>query len=359
MFPTNRGTIEANFIYKIGTSLEQISLTSWDAQWYLFIADNGYISTPQTNEEKKAYAYFPLYPFLIHTISYVTHNPINAGLTINLIAAAFASLYLYQISSLVDKTLEPLDTVIFWLVNPAIIFFLSIYNESLFFALSTAALYYWMKHKFPLALVLAIIATWTRYQGVLLIVPFMLFILNETQLLSHLSLRRLSRKKVAVMFSTLCIPLSLLILYKFGANQFQNQNFYQIVQQGFGRSQISLEALKRIVDLVWHFNDLPVHTFWNSKIDIIYLFFYGLMCFYQLRRTPGFLAVYSLCIGFVPLLTGSTMSYLRYIALCPGLYLALNQLTKNHPHAKQLLYSSMIVIATLFALLHTHWYWIA
>lgn len=71
------------------------ALTSWDARWMTDIADRGYFGLDDVDGEPghwRSLAFFPLVPFLIRAVSFVTFLPGNAaGILLSLVAGAFAA----------------------------------------------------------------------------------------------------------------------------------------------------------------------------------------------------------------------------------------------------------------------------
>ena len=49
------------------------TLSQWDARWFVQISENGYAAVPETA------AFFPLYPALVHALTWVTGSTLVAG----------------------------------------------------------------------------------------------------------------------------------------------------------------------------------------------------------------------------------------------------------------------------------------
>jgi hypothetical protein len=169
------------------------SLLHWDAGWFLRIAGQGYNfdSAP----------FFPMFPFLIRTLSLLTGNNVISGFIIANTALFAACYFLYRMVR-DDKNEEIATTTIFiMLFFPTAIFFTSIYSESLLLAFTLGSFYYARKDKLIIAVVLAVLATLTRNLGVVMFFALLYYIYKTNG-------GRFDLKKFALL---LAIPASLLI----------------------------------------------------------------------------------------------------------------------------------------------------
>jgi Gpi18-like mannosyltransferase len=169
------------------------SLIHWDAGWFLRIAGQGYNfdSAP----------FFPMFPFLIRTLTLLTGDNVISGFIISN-AALFAACYFLYRMVRDDKNEEIATTTIFiMLFFPTAIFFTSIYSESLLLAFVLGSFYYARQGKFTIAVALAVLATLTRNLGVVMFFALLYHIYKTNG-------GRFDLKKTALLF---VIPASLLI----------------------------------------------------------------------------------------------------------------------------------------------------
>jgi len=145
----------------------------WDSGWFLSVAQGGYdVPEPRT-------PFFPLYPLLIRVVG----EPIDAlgfagshafelaGVLVSLVAFMAA---LYLVHRLTDIELGPKaadNAVALLAFFPMSFYFSAIYSESLFLALTVGCLYCARTGSWWRAGVLGGLASATRVQGVLLLVP--------------------------------------------------------------------------------------------------------------------------------------------------------------------------------------------
>ncbi|CAO4362032.1 unnamed protein product [Caenorhabditis nigoni] len=122
-----------------------LGLRRWDAQQFLFVADNGYIS-------EHSLAFFPGYPGVINISGIGIHEYMKGSLgwsfppwvitgilsvAVNLFSFHAAGLALFRAVSMMTRNVkQALLAVSIFAYNPASIFFTSAYSESLFFALT-------------------------------------------------------------------------------------------------------------------------------------------------------------------------------------------------------------------------------
>jgi hypothetical protein len=139
--------------------------THWDGAWFLRVALRGY-------RHDASPAFFPLYPLLIRGLAPLTGgNYVLAGMAVSLVAYAAAMILLYRLVAGDVGRRVALWSVVFLSLFPTAFFFQAVYSESLFLALTLAALLAARRGRWWLAGLLGGLATLTRSAGVLLLVP--------------------------------------------------------------------------------------------------------------------------------------------------------------------------------------------
>lgn len=137
----------------------------WDSNFYIEIATVGY-RTPQHP------AFFPLYPLLIRGVSFITHSPVIAGLLISNIAELFMFVVLYRLIEEDFDGKRAYYSVLYFAIFPTAFFFSAIYTESLFLCFSTLTFYQLRRGRWWWAALCAGLASFTRPDGMFLLVPF-------------------------------------------------------------------------------------------------------------------------------------------------------------------------------------------
>ncbi|HWE60132.1 MAG TPA: glycosyltransferase family 39 protein, partial [Chloroflexota bacterium] len=153
-------------------SLAALLLAPWrhfDALWFTQIAAQGYGSSPLTT------AYMPLYPLLIRLAAIITggHYLTAALIVSNLSLIVTIGLIWRWVAELFNPRIA-WRTVALLLLFPDAFFLVGAYSESTFLALSAGCLLALRRERRLLAGTLALLATLTRLQGLVLIVPLLL-----------------------------------------------------------------------------------------------------------------------------------------------------------------------------------------
>jgi hypothetical protein len=145
------------------------SLTSWDGEWYLSIAETGYHAE---FDDFPDYAFFPAYPVTIRALSFLTGGDLAlASVLSSNLAFGLALIVLYALS--VRHLTPPRAVLSLWFLAlaPGAIGFTLSYSESLFLLLAAGAfLAAEWRRPWLVGLALAVAAV-ARAPGVLLLVP--------------------------------------------------------------------------------------------------------------------------------------------------------------------------------------------
>jgi Gpi18-like mannosyltransferase len=171
--PFNSVTYNPRFVYPPGEQITIISaFKTWDAQHYLFLAENGY---PERVTQRTAF--YPLYPFLIRAVGFIfLGNTLAAGLLISNLCSILAVVYFYL---LVKKLYN--DTIAFTaslcMISFVTFFYTSlVYSEALFLLLVTGFFYYFYEKKFYPSVFLCVLIPLTRPTGILVILPVFAYV---------------------------------------------------------------------------------------------------------------------------------------------------------------------------------------
>ena len=141
-----------------GTSFQQL-WDRWDSGHYLFIAQHGYVATP----ENKAWIVFgPLFPFLIRAFYLFIHNFFWSGIIVSNLCLIIGSFFLYKLTQLDYDSETALRCVKYLLIYPFSFFFSIVYSESLFLMLFILSTYLIRRKKWPQAGICAMLAVLTR-----------------------------------------------------------------------------------------------------------------------------------------------------------------------------------------------------
>ena len=146
------------------------TLSQWDARWFLQISLHGYEEVPQ------AAAFFPVYPAVVHALTWATGSELVAGVLISLAAGAVAAWVLAQLARPLLGERGAHDVVLYFALYPVGFVFTSLYSEGLFLALAAGSFLAATRGRPLLAGVLGGFATGTRLMGLALL-PALLILL--------------------------------------------------------------------------------------------------------------------------------------------------------------------------------------
>ena len=158
---------DANYISFLAMLTERFT-TAGDSPHYLSIASEGYQST---GEKANLIVFYPLYPFLMRIIGYVTGSNTIAGILISQISFCGSCLVLFRLIALDYSQKDAWFGVLLFCLYPFCIFTMGIFTEGLFLLLTLLSLYSVRKHRFGCAGIFGFLSALTRIQGVLLFAP--------------------------------------------------------------------------------------------------------------------------------------------------------------------------------------------
>lgn len=138
----------------------------WDALWYQQIAEHGYRAGDGTG------AFFPLYPLLSRLVSYLVGGQmVVSELLVSSVAFCVALWLLYKIACPDTGAAAAQLAVLLVALFPTGFFLLVPYTESLFLAMTLAALYFARRDRPWISGAFGFAAGLTRTQGALLVLP--------------------------------------------------------------------------------------------------------------------------------------------------------------------------------------------
>lgn len=348
-----------NFTYPIHAPITlATAYQTWDAQHYLFLSEKGYAKNIDSN------AFSPLLPLLIHTVSLVTRNSFIAGL---LVANIFSIIGMYLFYAFTEKIYTKkiaYRSLLFLLAFPTSFYFSLIYTESLFLFLVILFFLFLQQKKILFASISAFFLPMTRIIGTIIIIPFTFSYILEYH--AHTVYDELSviaksffRKKTLFLLSPFIgLGIVMCVFYittgSFFTQFTAQENF--ISQYSFFSIFNPLFFLKALFTFPLH-----LHGFTDSLLDRI--FFLLFLTFLPLlwKRVSLVLFIYTVTFGLLPVLSGSFMSYMRYLVILFPLFIGLGMLSLEKKYEKftfPFLFVS-IALQTLFVIMHSLNYWVS
>ena len=310
---------------------------SWDSEFYLSIAINGY-NDPYVTKVKVddkiiplSYAFFPFYPAMIWLFSWPLKifgmNAIAtatlAGVIISLLGTLCGMIALYYMARSKLKESGGFRTAFYLIIFPSAFFLSVVYTEGLFIGLAFSSLVFILHRKWALASILAACAVLTRSVGVVLIVPMgIIFLrdLNYKRILSNINFNNL--KKMAFII----LPLIVFLIWKFS---YLGRQFDIIQKAWFGRGLFSVN--KSLASWIYAFQ--MVFSKYNQSMayhlmEIVFPILAIVACGFTLKHYPE-ITIFSIIVILFALFSGDIQGMYRYVLVAPSLFLFLSRLGKN------------------------------
>ncbi len=358
-FPFNTVYYFSNFIYPKGEAISlKTAYKTWDAQHFLFLSEKGYHAKNDSN------AFPPLYPLAIFLLTTLTKNSFVSGLIISNLCSLVGFYLFYELVSLWFTKKIAYTSLLLLLSFPTSFFFSLIYSESLFFLCLMLFFSFLTKKQIGFAALMALLLPTIRLVGVAIVLPFVswyVFDMRKLTLFDEVKniAENMLRKEALLLLSPLLgFGVVLLCMFLFTGNAFAP--FDALQQYVSHHSVLSLFNLFSFLGVFFHF-PLALHGYTNSIFDRVFFLGFVLLSVLMIRRVSITLLLFSIAFGVLPVLSGSFMSYMRYVAVIFPLYIVLAQLVeeKKYQAFKFPLLFFFILLQTLFVIMHSINYWVA
>lgn len=342
-------------------------LVSWDSEFYLSIAINGYDDPAVRTVERDGtsyslnYAFFPLYPLLIRALSYPLSifrltkiaTATLAGLIITLGGTFAAMVALYDLARDTLGDEGAFRTVFYLLIFPTSFFFAQIYTEGLFIGLAFGSLALMRRKHYLIAAILAGFAVTTRAVGVALGLALIMQRLSDTP--------KWSRRVLMDAATLAAIPAGFYIIWR---SQF-GEGFDFVQANFFGNGVLaiwsSILAWLEVLPSLW-----GAQTTWTGAIPAQTGAYYALefaviglsaAAVFSLRKERAIFA-FSLFAWAIAVFNGSPHSMIRYMLVLPAIYIFLAKVG-NRPMFDKLWTLLSILLMGLLVTLFSFDFWVA
>ncbi len=333
----------------------------WDTGFYLSIAEEGY---QFENVPLPSVAFFPLYPMLIRAASVLTRDPLKAGILIANLALLAGAILLYRLAAEDWDQGTAERTIWYLLIFPVSFFGSAIYTESLFLLLGIAALYLARKDRWWAAGLVSVLASLTRFVGV---------ILAPVLVIEWLQQRKDAAKRVydengsmripgwSDLIAALLAPLGTLFYMLYSQLTFGDALIFVRASQAWARqpesplstvSEILTRPAQGWIDALAA-GALPL----DNWVDLIFVLFFvgiGIVLLVQRRWSEG---AYVLLGALIPLSSGLLMSQRRYMWVLFPAFILLGRWGEN-PWVDRTIFVISLLALGLFTSMYANWYWV-
>jgi len=322
-------------------------LARWDAGWYLSIATEGYKYHPHT---QSGVAFFPLYPALIHLLSFVVPNFYVAGYLLSNGCLFGCTLILWKLVASENTNQAIADrAVLFLLACPVTVFYSSIYTESLFLFLVLAAAFFSKERRWLAAGACGYFAGLTRSPGFL--VAILIAVEFATCFLSARGGKNpITRTEALRALVAMALPATGILTYAIYLHfKFDDMLAFLHAQANWDRR---LTAPWNLYDIVSHSD--PHTKVWSSWA-LFFCFTLTLLGFcYRLR-----LSYLAITIAFLLLYcsTSTLESTPRLLSAVFPFYIIEAEIATRWPRLKYGLFIASVLLAIISIVLFVDGYW--
>jgi len=341
------------------------SHVAFDSEYYLSIAVFGY-DDPDVGEMRPEdgsepiplnYAFMPLYPLAMRVVAApltaLGLGPVAAatvaGVLVSLAAALAAVLALFSIARRRLGDAGGIRAGVFLLVFPTGFFLAQVYTEALFLALALGSLALVADRRPLLAASLAVLATWTRPIGVVLVLPIALAVIDSLRAGRGSESARWPPRKLAAWGIAVVAPIGAYLAWAFSP---LGQAFSIVQREYFGQQPLAIGASSQ--------NWWAVFDAWSTVLPETRVY-YGLeiaavglavvASLWAIRHWPG-VALFSIAALLIPLTSGAPQSMVRYVLAVPAVFLLLARLGESRAFDRAWMLASTLLmglLVTLFA----------
>jgi len=315
------------------------TLSTWDAQHYLYLSQNGYQRLPP--ERAPFNHFYPLWPALIHAMTALTRAPLAAALLLSNVFSLAALLLFHHLVHEQHGAAVADASLIALLSFPSAFYLCLPYTESLFLLLSVSLFLFLREGNDRGVALTGFLAALARPPGLLLALPI------AAQLVASRS-RRL----------WLCLAPVLGHLTYLAVMRYYTGDAFTGVQVS------SFYAVDRATDgasflrSLYPAGGLALHDFANSLLDRA-LFALVVVSLPLIGRLgPAYLA-YALAIGVMPALLNAFIGYTRYALMAFPVFIAIGRFFEDARRRSLGLACAAILFALQVVLLlrHANNYW--
>lgn len=317
-----------------------------DVNWYIGIAEQGYEQRPFNNDVPRNWAFFPLFPLLLHLASYLTGEFVLTGMALSHICFLLALFLLHRLSLLFGLSTDDADRCLFYLaVFPTSYFFSLPLPESLFLMLTVASFYFAKSERWWFAGLSGAFASATRTTGILLLIA--LAVLYWEMYRPFGNVRAWRKDGLALLLIPTGLVSFMIYLHRITGNAFA----FKGAMAAWGRQAGFF--FSPLVDYLRHPAQIVAH--WDFKLLNFLAVVLVLACGAALlkRRQYG-LAVYTLLTVLVALSSALLQSQARYAMVVFPVFMVLGTLGRRR-NVDQLIRAIFLVLfVVLTALFAAH-----
>ncbi len=285
-----------------------------DSGWYKVIAENGYAHVPLSESNNWSapnlhFAFFPLFPLCIRLVMEISGMGFfSAAFCLNIIVLypLVRYFYLFMLHYGIEAK-QAFKGVVLFLLFPFSMHIYFIYTEALFFTLVIASFFFIAKKQWLKFAISAALVTLTRPNGLILLVPFFLYIVENNGGFKWGNIKALL--KHPFVYTLIAMPLAFFV--------------WMYVQHAITGNWMASAAAQAGWKKHWMFPLLALfrNGFWQEQLASIYAIMIMLVAIYFYKKWAPSINAFVWIIILLPLSAGSVISMTRYLSMLFPYYL--------------------------------------
>jgi Mannosyltransferase (PIG-V) len=312
-----------------------------DCNWYLGIAERGYMRRPFTDDREANWAFFPGYPLLLRAASRLTGELNLTGVALSTLLFLAALVILHKLTVAFGFTAGDADRAVFYVAAfPTSYFFSLPMTESLFLLLTAASFFAAKRERWLVAGLCGAFASATRSTGLLLL-PALAVLYFETY--------RTFRPRLNIL-ALLLVPAGLLSFMLFLRDATGDALAFKDVQAAWGRAPSLF-----LTPLFDYLRDpLLLAAPWDFRLLDFLASVGALACGVALVRWRRYsLAAYTILSVLVALSTRMLQSQARYASVLFPAFIALAVWGRS-ARVDQIARTAFLILLTLMTILFSY-----
>jgi Gpi18-like mannosyltransferase len=310
-----------------------------DVNWSVGIAEHGYQPGPFRADVHRNWAFFPLFPLILHLMSHLTGEFVLTGMVLSQLFFLLGLFLLHRLCLNFGLTADASDRCVTYLAFfPTSYFFSLPLTEALFLMLTVGSFYFAKQERWWLAGLCGAFASATRTAGVLLLPALAVYYWQ-----THRPLRPLRKEILAL----LLVPLGLVGFMIYLKVTTGNPLAFRDSMAVWGREAGFF--LRPLYDYLRHPGEIAAH--WDFRLVNFLAAGFALIAGGVLMSRRQFaLGIYTLLSVFLALSSSLLQSQARYMMVVFPVYLVLATWTAR-PKVHQMVFAIFLVLFGLMTAL--------
>lgn len=318
------------------------SWAQWDGGYYYNIAQYGFTGD-------KDFAFFPLYPILIHYLAkLLIGNYLLSGLLISNLSSFLVFLLFYRLVKIQYSKKTAFYTLITLITFPTSFYLVAYYSESLFL-LFLIMLFLFLKNKNYYLSSLAIsLLSITRITGVFALISAIYSYLAKKDFKFQLVDRNL--------FFIILAPITLVIYSLFLFKNYHDPLKFLTIESLWKRSVMDpISTFSSYIFPMLTFQKRPINDYFDLGISLLFL----ITLIIGRKKIPSSWWIFSMFAILIPASSGTLTSMPRYLITCFGAFILYGKFLQDKKNLSIFVWLTGLTLQAFLAVLFLSGRWVA